>query len=541
MDIGVDPFVPIFLEQNRGLTGIGRDPRQGGQKLDGGLQLRDVKVDAKDSDGATALITQHGADRFETAAIEVHLFIGPDKRDVRAEVDLVQQGRLADLAPRKGVGDMDHSLGGQIVQHHLGLRLQQKGNGIAEGMKDGEGHGNLRRACGDYTAPYNLDKRIHEGAMLTASELERLVKLRHHLHRHPELSCDEEQTAACLAKELVGLGLPVVSGIGGHGLVATVGHGGPAVGLRADMDALAITELTGRPYASQAEGVMHACGHDGHMAILIGAAIILQRQAFSGQVHLVFQHAEERYGGARMMLDAGLLDRFSMQRIFGLHNWPGLPSGAVAVHDGPVMAGTAEFALRFQAAGGHASMPHLTGDPLLAGGHFMTGIQQAVSRSVDPMEAAVVTVGSFRGGHAQNIIPQEAELTGTLRAFRSETLAHLRGRVATVAEAAARMAGCDWSLAFDVNPCSPVVNTAAERDILRQAAGQALILAPPPVMAGDDFGEFLGVLPGAYAFLGNGDLAPEAGLHQPKYDFNDAAIAPGAELLARAALLALSA
>lgn len=377
--------------------------------------------------------------------------------------------------------------------------------------------------------------------MLSSPELAALVDLRHHLHRHPELSCAEERTSAFVAKWLADLGLPVVSGIGGHGLVATLGTGGPAVGLRADMDALAITELTGLPHASRTPGVMHACGHDGHMAILLGAALILQRQAFSGRVHLVFQHAEERYGGARMMLDDGLLDRFPMDRIFGLHNWPGLPSGSVAVHDGPVMAGTAEFALRFRAAGGHASMPHLTGDPLLAGGQFMVGIQQAVARSVDPMEAAVVTVGSFQGGHAQNIIPQEAVLTGTLRAFRAPTLAHLRARVASVAEAAAQMAGCSYSLDFDPNPCSPVVNTAPERDMLRRAAGAALIAPPAPVMAGDDFGEFLGVLPGAYAFLGNGDLAPEAGLHQPKYDFNDAAIAPGAELLARAALLALNA
>lgn len=375
--------------------------------------------------------------------------------------------------------------------------------------------------------------------MLSSQDLNRLVEMRHHLHRHPELSCAEEQTAAFIAKQLGDLGLQVTTDMGGHGVVATIGTGGPAVGLRADMDALAITELTGLPYASENAGVMHACGHDGHMAILMGAAMILQQQAFSGRVHLIFQHAEERYGGARMMLDDGLLTRFPMDRIFGLHNWPGLPAGAVAVHDGPVMAGTAEFSLRFHAAGGHASMPHLTGDPLLAGGQFMVGIQQAVARSVDPMEAAVVTVGSFQGGYAQNIIPQEAMLTGTLRAFRTQTLAHLRARVAAVAEASAQMAGCGWGLEFDPNACSPVVNTVPERDILRRAAGEALIAAPAPVMAGDDFGEFLGVLPGAYAFLGNGDLAPEAGLHQPKYDFNDAAIAPGATLLARAALLAL--
>jgi amidohydrolase len=376
--------------------------------------------------------------------------------------------------------------------------------------------------------------------MLSPQDLERLVAIRHHLHRHPELSCAEVETAQFVAARLSDMGLPVRTGLGGHGVVATIDRGdGPAVGLRADMDALAITELTGLPYASDHPGVMHACGHDGHITILLGAAMILQRQNFAGRVHLVFQHAEERFGGASMMMDDGLLHDFPMDRIFGLHNWPGLPLGAVAVHDGPVMAGTAEFALRFLAAGGHASMPHLTGDPLLAGGHFMVGIQQAVARSVDPMEAAVVTVGSFRGGHAQNIIPQEAELTGTLRAFRSTTLQHLRERVAAVAEAAARMAGCALDLNFDPNLCSPVVNTAPERDILRSAAGASLISAPPPVMAGDDFGEFLVSLPGAYAFLGNGDLAPEAGLHQPKYDFNDAAIQPGAELLARAALLAL--
>jgi len=376
--------------------------------------------------------------------------------------------------------------------------------------------------------------------MLSSQDLSRLVEMRHHLHRHPELSCAEEQTAAFLAGRLAELGLSVATRVGGHGLVATVGQDGPAVGLRADMDALAITELTGLPHASQNPGVMHACGHDGHMAILVGAAMILQRQSFAGRVHLVFQHAEERYGGARMMLDDGLLSRFPMEKIFGLHNWPGLAAGVVTVHDGPVMAGTAEFSLRFQAAGGHASMPHLTGDPLLAGGQFMVGIQQAVARSVDPMEAAVVTVGSFQGGYAQNIIPQEAVLTGTLRAFRAPTLAHLRTRVAAVAEASAQMAGCGWTLDFDPNPCSPVVNTTLERDILRRAAGVALVPPPSPVMAGDDFGEFLSVLPGAYAFLGNGELEPEAGLHQPKYDFNDAAIAPGAELLARAALLALA-
>ncbi len=380
--------------------------------------------------------------------------------------------------------------------------------------------------------------------MLSDSDLTWLISVRHHLHQHPELSCAEVRTADYVAARLREMGLAVSTGIGGHGVVATIqGRGnGPAVGLRADMDALAITERTDLPYQSQAEGVMHACGHDGHMTILLGAALILQRQDFAGQVHLIFQHAEERYGGARMMLDDGLLQRFPMRQIYGLHNWPGVPLGQVVVHDGPVMAGTSEFALRFTAAGGHAATPHLTGDPLLAGGHFMTGIQAAVARSIDPMENAVVTVGSFQGGHAQNIIPQVAELTGTLRAFRRATLFHLRARVEAVSRAAADMAGCDCEVTFDPSLCSPVANTPAERDILRQAslAAGLAVTALPPVMAGDDFGEFLTLLPGAYAFLGNGPVAPEAGLHQPKYDFNDAAIAPGAMLLAQSALLALS-
>ncbi len=380
--------------------------------------------------------------------------------------------------------------------------------------------------------------------MLSDAELSWLVSVRHHLHRHPELSCAEVETAAYIAARLRELGLDVVTRIGGHGLVATVQgrQAGRAVGLRADMDALAISEATDLPYRSQDPDVMHACGHDGHMTILLGAAMILRKSEFAGQVHLVFQPAEERYGGARLMLDDGLMQRFPMERIFGLHNWPGLAAGTVVVHDGPVMAGTSEFTLRFTAAGGHASMPHMTGDPLLAGGHFMTGIQQAVARSVDPLESAVVTVGSFRGGFAQNIIPREAELTGTLRAFRSETLMHLRARVEAVSAAAAAMAGCDVDLVFDVALCSPVVNTPTERDIMREAihaAGLTSGGALPPSMGGDDFGDFLGAMPGAYAFLGNGPLTGSNGLHQPNYDFNDAAIAPGAALLAQSALQAL--
>jgi amidohydrolase len=208
------------------------------------------------------------------------------------------------------------------------------------------------------------------------------------------------------------------------------------------------------------------------------------------------------------------------------------------------MAGTSEFTATFKGEGAHGAMPHMAGDPILAGGHFMTGIQQAVARAVDPHESAVATVGSFQAGHAQNIIPQEARLTGTLRAYRTETLQLLRARVDSVAAAAAAIAGCRSEVTFDEFLCPPVVNTVAERDIMRQAARTAgLTLAPGdtrPSMAGDDFGDFLVHVPGAYAWIGNGPLQPDAGLHQPLYDFNDDIILPAAMLLTRSAELALS-
>jgi len=381
--------------------------------------------------------------------------------------------------------------------------------------------------------------------MLLPADLDWLVAARRHLHRRPELALEEGETAAFIAECLDHLGLPYEAHVGGHGIVATVeGRGeGASVGLRADMDALPIVERTGLDYASDHAGRMHACGHDGHMAILLGAGIALSREReFAGRVHLIFQPAEERYGGARMMLADGMLDRYPMERVFGLHNWPGLAAGQVVVHDGPVMAGTSEFAVRFRAEGGHVSQPHLTGDPLLSGGYFLTTIQQAVARSIDPLESAVVAVGSFNGGVAQNVIPQLAELTGTIRSFRQDVLLHLQERVRIVAASAGASAGCGVEVTFDEPLCPPVVNTPLERDLMREAARDAgLDLGSPiaPTMGGDDFGDLLLALPGAYAFLGNGPHRPEAGLHQPKYDFNDDIIAPGATLLAQTALLAL--
>ncbi|MBM2712912.1 amidohydrolase [Mesorhizobium caraganae] len=382
---------------------------------------------------------------------------------------------------------------------------------------------------------------------LTETDIRKLISYRHELHAHPELSLEETWTSAFVKERLLELGVTVHDKIGGHGVVGVIKgrRPGPAVALRADMDALQIDERSGPAYASQFPGKMHACGHDGHVAILMGAGMLLARtRDFAGTVYLVFQPAEERLGGARMMIEDGLLDRFPFQRIFGLHNWPGLPVGEVMVHDGPVMAGTSEFDLSFSAEGAHAAMPHLTGDPLLAGGHFLTGLQQAVGRAIDPYEPAVATVGSFQGGHAQNIIPQSAELKGTLRAFRMETLELLRDRTRSIAQSAASIASCGFDLMFDDPPIPPVVNTPAERDLMRQAVKQAGLTASEgakkPTMAGDDFGLFLQHRPGAYVWIGNGPVMPDGGLHQPAYDFNDAAVRPGAELLAKTAEIALA-
>ncbi|MDR3516756.1 MAG: amidohydrolase [Azospirillaceae bacterium] len=376
--------------------------------------------------------------------------------------------------------------------------------------------------------------------------LPQLVALRRELHNHPELSCAEARTATVVAESLRALGAEVHTGIGGHGIVASL-HGsgpGPAVALRADMDALAIVEQTGLPYASGNPGTMHACGHDGHMVMAIGGAMHLARtRQFRGTVHVIFQPAEERFGGALRMIEDGLFDRFPVERVFGLHNWPGLEAGAFVVHDGPVMAGTGEFGVVFTAAGGHAAMPHTTGDPVLAGSLFVAGVQQIVARAVDPLQAAVVTIGSFQAGHAQNIIADQAVLTGTFRAHRPALLMQIAQRLQDIAGAAATMAGTGARMRIEGPLTAPVVNSVAEAALMRQAVttlfGTEALRVLPPSMAGDDFGCLLAHVPGAYIWIGNGAGTDSAPLHRANYDFNDAILGRGASVLARVAELAL--
>ncbi|OJY65571.1 MULTISPECIES: amidohydrolase [unclassified Rhizobium] len=379
------------------------------------------------------------------------------------------------------------------------------------------------------------------------AEMPKLTAMRRELHANPELSLQERWTSGFVAARLREYGITVVEGVGGHGIVGVVqgSASGPGVALRADMDALPITEETGLSYSSSRSGVMHACGHDGHMAALIGAgAALAKSRDFVGSVHLVFQPAEEMYGGAQIMIDDGLLERFPSRQIFGLHNWPGLPVGEVMVHDGPVMAGARDFNVAFRAHGGHAGMPQTTGDPILAAGHFVTGLQQAVARAVDPCDPAVATVAMIQGGSAHNVIPDLVRLQGTLRAFDTATLGLLCKRLEAVAAAAANIAGSMSKVDYEDFMLSPVVNTPTERDQVREAARRGGLAIHSgravPSMAGDDFGAFLQHLPGAYAWIGNGDGHRSAHLHQSNYDFNDDIIVPSAALLVETARVALS-
>ena len=252
---------------------------------------------------------------------------------------------------------------------------------------------------------------------------ETLTGWRRHLHAHPELSLNERNTSAFVCERLKELGIPFIPGVGGHGVVATItrGNSNRSVGLRADMDALPITEVTGLDYASTTPGVMHACGHDGHTTSLLGAAALLMRDStWSGTVHLVFQPAEEGGGGAMSMIKDGLFNRFPMESIYGYHNWPGLEAGTVMVHEGPVMAGGGRIEIIMDGLAGHAALPHLTRDPMLAAGHLLVALQSIVARNVDPLDTAVVTIGTIEGGRAANQIPSKVTMRGTQRFYRDE-------------------------------------------------------------------------------------------------------------------------
>ncbi len=379
---------------------------------------------------------------------------------------------------------------------------------------------------------------------MDAALREAMTNWRRHLHTHPELSLQEHETAAFVCRTLAELDIPFVAGVGGHGVVATLSRGASnrSVGLRADMDALPITEVTGLPYASVNPGVMHACGHDGHTASLLGAAALLRRDpSWSGTVHLVFQPAEEGSGGAKSMLADGLLRRFPMERIFGYHNWPGLDAGTVMVHEGAVMAAGARIEFVVDGHAGHAAMPHLARDPMVAAAHLLIALQSVVSRNVDPLETAVVSICMIESGVAANQIPARATLHGTFRTYKPEVREVVEEAIRRIAAGVAATFGVGIGVSIR-HGVSTTVNTEPEASLAAAAAaamGATVRRDLAPSMAGEDFGWYLEQCPGAFAWIGNGPARPGAELHNPGYDYNDDILPTASGWLAAVARRAL--
>lgn len=369
---------------------------------------------------------------------------------------------------------------------------------------------------------------------------------RRHLHQIPELQYDVFETAKFIAEKLKSWGCDeVVTGIGRTGVVAVI-HGkngaGATIGLRADMDALPIVEETGLPYASKTSGKMHACGHDGHSAMLLGAAKHLaETRNFSGSVALIFQPAEEGGAGAKAMIDDGLMERFNISRVFGMHNLPGLELGEFAGCDGPIMAAADKFEITITGRGGHAALPHQTLDPILAGSQLVAALQSIVSRNTDPLASLVISVTKFHAGDAFNIIPQRAEICGTVRTLQAEMRDMAERRINETAAGIALASGVEISV--DYQRYYPVtINHSRETElamaVARNVAGQSKVNAKfPPMMGAEDFSFMLESRPGAFIFMGNGN---SAGLHHPKYNFNDEAIAHGVSYWVRLVETALA-
>jgi hippurate hydrolase len=359
-------------------------------------------------------------------------------------------------------------------------------------------------------------------------------------HRHPELLYDVGRTAADVAAKLRAFGCEeVVEGIGRTGVVGLLkGEGtGPdrVIGLRADMDALPINEESGKPWTSENPGRMHACGHDGHTAMLLGAARYLaETRRFAGTAVFIFQPAEEGGAGGLAMVQDGLMDRFGVEEVYGLHNMPGLPLGHFAIRPGPLMAATDTFTIDIEGHGGHAAKPHSTVDPIVVGSAVVQTLQSIVARNVDPLGNAVVSVTTFNAGDAFNVIPQRAKLTGTARSLdplvRDLLERRMREVVQNVVAAFGANVHFNYSRNYPVTVNHPE-QTAKAIEVARDVAGEKHVATDaPPVMGGEDFSYMLEARPGAFIFMGNGDTA---GLHHPAYDFNDAAIAFGSSYWAR--------
>lgn len=377
-----------------------------------------------------------------------------------------------------------------------------------------------------------------------AREAAAIAEVRRDIHAHPELCFQEVRTADVIAAKLTEWGIPIHRGLGTTGVVGIV-HGrdggacGRAVGLRADIDALPMQEFNTFAHARKHQGRMHACGHDGHTAMLLAAAQYFSKHRdFDGTVYLIFQPAEEGGGGAREMIKDGLFERFPMQAVFGMHNWPGMPAGSFAVSPGPVMASSNEFKITIRGKGSHGAMPHMGIDPVPVACQMVQAFQNIISRNKKPIEAGVISVTMIHAGEATNVVPDSCELQGTVRTFSTELLDMIERRMRQVAEhtCAAFEARCEFEF---VRNYPPTINSPAEAEFARQVmvgiVGEDKVLAQEPTGGAEDFSFMLQAKPGAYVFIANGDGDHRAmghgggpcTLHNPSYDFNDALIPLG--------------
>ncbi|WP_377277810.1 M20 aminoacylase family protein [Rhizobium sp. R86522] len=364
-----------------------------------------------------------------------------------------------------------------------------------------------------------------------------VLATRHHLHRFPEIGLSEFKTSDYVAEQLTAFGYEVTRGLAKTGIVATLRNGSSerSIGIRADFDALPILEETGLPYASEIPGVMHACGHDGHTAMLLGAAKILaERRNFDGVIHLIFQPAEENFGGARIMIEDGLFDRFPCDAVFALHNDPEIPFGHIALREGPIMAAVDECKITVNGRGGHGAEPQSTADPIVCGASIVMALQTIVSRNIHPLDPTVITVGGFHAGAASNVIPERAEMVLSIRSFDPKVRDQLEQRIRAVAEGQAASYGMGVTIDYE-RGYDPTINHKAETDFVRDLAvgfaGQDKVYdLPRPMMGSEDFAYMLAKRPGSYFFLGTQRTPNDPPLHHPRYDFNDDILPVGTTL-----------
>ena len=382
---------------------------------------------------------------------------------------------------------------------------------------------------------------------LVSSLQPEIMGIRRDIHAHPELAFEENRTSDIVARYLDNLGLEVHRGLAKTGIVARlqVGQGKRAIGLRADMDALPLDEMNSFAHRSTHATRMHACGHDGHTSMLLGAAAALAKtRNFDGTVYFIFQPAEEREGGGRVMVEEGLFKKFPMQMVFGLHNWPGMSAGHFGVTEGPVMAGTDRFDIKIVGRGGHAAMPHQAVDVVVAGSALVQGLQTLVSRNTDPLAAAVVSVTRFNAGFADNILPETAVLGGTVRSLTPQMRDALEAGVRRVCSGIEATYGVKIELGYE-RGYPPTINAPAAAAICRDVACEvvgddAVNVNLPPSMGAEDFAYMCEKIPGCYVWLGNGPGAGGCMLHSPHYDFNDEIIATGIRYWVKLAQLALA-